>query len=73
MSRHFVKYPKNVRLRIKFKPNDTKKNKDTTKAKIKIRRLSNLEVFEFLVKHTIKDKTELYTLAQEIKRRETKT
>ena len=64
----FYEKSKNCTVQNKFKPDDKKKKKYTIKAKWKIRRLSSLDVSEFLAKHNIKDTTELYALAQKRKK-----
>ena len=42
-----------------FKPNDNEKEKDPTKAKSKMRRISSFDVSEILIKHNIKDTIEI--------------
>ena len=50
-----------------------KKKKNTTKSKSKKRPLSNLDVYEFLIKYNIKYTTELYALAKQRKMEGSKT
>ena len=64
----FREKSKKYKAENEFKTNDKRTKKDTTKAKSKIRRLSHLDVSEFLVKYNIKDTTELCSLAQERKK-----
>ena len=64
----FREKPKKCKAENESKTNDKRTKKDTIKAKSKIRRLSNLDVSDFLVKYNIKDTTELCSLAQEKKR-----
>ena len=68
VSKHFVKNRKNVELKM----NSNRMIKRRKKAMSKIGRLSNLDVSEFLVKHNIKDTTELYALAQGRKKEDNK-
>ena len=59
---------KKCKAENEFKTNDKRTKKDTIKAKSKIRRLSHLDVSEFLIKCNIKDTTELGSLALERKK-----